>query len=250
MTGSGVRQQALTGITWDSSQLDFELLKPNPNALAFFSTQLPKFIWDAAALEGNAFEPAEVELALTGEFIAGRSIFDERQVGALKIAHDVLFQLVADERFSLTKTVSDSLHKFVAVHEALEVGHFRGQGLATPGGGTVAVGAETFHASAPGKRGVVLVEEHRSLLEYLREVDDPRERAIAYFCAATRRQFYWDGNRRTSRLMMMGELLSNGFGAISISGERRAEYNAHLTALYLTGDATTLMAFVLDNRPS
>lgn len=250
MTDSGGRQQALTGITWDSRQLDFELIKPNPTALARFSTQLPKYIWDAAALEGNSFESAEVEAALTGQFIAGRSIFDERQVGALKTAHDILFQLVADERFALTKTVSDSLHKLVAVHEALEVGHFRGQGLATPGGGTVAVGAETFHASAPGKRGVVLVEEHRSLLEYLAEVADPRERAIAYFCAATRRQFYWDGNRRTSRLMMMGELLTNGFDAISISGERRSEYNEHLTTMYLTGDASTLMAFLIDNRRS
>jgi hypothetical protein len=101
-------------------------------------------------LGDNSLPTVEVKIALTAQFIAGRSTFDERHAGALKTAHDALFRLVAGERFALTKTVSDDLHELITVHPALEVGHFRGQGIATPGSETVVVGAARIVRNAEG----------------------------------------------------------------------------------------------------
>ncbi|WP_160664983.1 Fic family protein [Pseudarthrobacter sp. ATCC 49987] len=69
-------------------------------------------------------------------------------------------------------------------------------------------------------------------LACLSAIEDPVERAVAYFCFGTRRQFYFDGNKRTSRLMMNGILMSSGHDAISIPFSRRLEFNLGLIVLY------------------
>lgn len=74
-------------------------------------------------------------------------------------------------------------------------------------------------------------------------------RAIAYFCAATRRQFYIDGNKRTAKLMMTGHLLRHGYDAISISARRQLEFNQLLAPMFDDGDATRMMQFIIDSRP-
>ena len=241
---------ALTGIDWDSSQLDFTLLKPStPDRVrARFRAQLPEFIWDAAALEGNPYTLPEVQTLLEGITVSGHKLDDQKQILALNDGYNRLDQMVLDGSFALDKITSDRLHGLVAVHEALDAGSFRGEG-ASGGGGLVSLGSHgTYQASAPGEGGETLCREHLELLDYLATIVDPRERAIAYFGAATRRQFYFDGNKRTARLMMTGELMSNGFDAISISANRRLEFNTFLTNLFVSRDATTLMRFIIDSR--
>ncbi|CAN5166522.1 hypothetical protein BH09ACT6_BH09ACT6_25150 [soil metagenome] len=127
--------------------------------------------------------------------------------------------------------------------------HFRGEGH-VGGGGLVGLGEfGEYQASEPGARGTNLLEENARLLAYLAELNDPREQAIIYFCAATRRQFYFDGNKRTARIMMTGHLMSHGFDAISISARRRLEFNEKLREMFDTGDATSLARFIVDCRP-
>lgn len=75
--------------------------------------------------------------------------------------------------------------------------------------------------------------------------EDPRERALVYNIAATRTQYYFDGNKRTARLMMAGELMSHGFGAVSIPNSRSLEFNVALDHLFQTDDATQLLAFTV-----
>ncbi len=241
-----------TGITWDSDAVEWSLLQRSSveRVRARFRASLPEYIWDAAALEGNPYTLPEVQTLLEGITVTGHRIADQDQILALNDGFNLVDELVGRGVFLLGKTTSDRVHAKVAVHEAIESGHFRGEGHAQ-GGGIVSVGElGTYRASAPGENGATLKREFRDLTGYLMEdIEDPREQALAYFCAATRRQFYFDGNKRTSKLMMEGHLLANGYDAISISATRQLEFNQILAPMFDRGDATEMMQFIIDSRP-
>lgn len=242
-----------TGITWDRSAVDWSLLERSTvdRVRSRFRASLPEYVWDAAALEGNPYTLPEVQTLLAGITVTGRRIADQDQILALNDGFNLIDELVDTSKFHLDKSTSDEIHSKVAVYEAIESGHFRGEGSAG-GGGHVSIGAlGTFHASEPGENGTNLKREFRHLTTYLLEdVKDPREQAIAYFCAATRRQFYFDGNKRTAKLMMAGHLMQNSYDAISISARRQLEFNQLLAPLFDTGEATEMMQFIIDSRPA
>lgn len=239
------------GFTWDSAAVPWHLMDDMevPRAVARFEGQLAGHVWDAAALEGNPYTLPEVQTLLEGVTVGGHRLADEQQVLALASSTRMLHDMVQDETFAAGKEISDKLHGVVAPHEAIEAGHFRGEGLVR-GGGTVNLGeAGTFHATQCEDGGVELRVEYVRGLAYLDALEDPVERAVAYFCFGTRHQFYFDGNKRTSRLMMNGILMSSGHDAISIPFNRRLEFNQALVTLYADADATPLMRFIIDCRP-
>ncbi|MBE4720506.1 cell filamentation protein Fic [Pseudarthrobacter sp. AB1] len=220
-----------------------------PRAVARFEAQLAGHVWDAAALEGNPYTLPEVQTLLEGVTVGGRRLEDEQQVLALASSTRLLHDLVRDGVFVPRKDISDRLHGVVAPHEAIEAGHFRGEG-SVRGGGTVNLGeAGTFYATGCEDGGEELRAEYSRGLAYLSALDNPVERAVAYFCFGTRHQFYFDGNKRTSRLMMNGILMSSGHDAISIPFSRRLEFNQGLISLYADANATPLMQFIIDCRP-
>jgi Fic family protein len=57
-------------------------------------------------------------------------------------------------------------------------------------------------------------------------------------------QFFWDGNKRSSRLMMNGILLSAGQDAISIPACERARFNEQMVTFYDSGEGTEMMRFL------
>jgi Fic family protein len=73
---------------------------------------------------------------------------------------------------------------------------------------------------------------------------DTRLAALIYFASATRSQFYFDGNKRTARMMASGMLLAQGYDALYIPFERRLEYNKCLDSLFTTNNGTDLMQFL------
>lgn len=248
---SADRQTKEVGFAWDSSAVrwhDMPFMEV-PRAVARFEAQIAGHVWDAAALEGNPFTLPEVKALLEGVTVGGNKLADEQQVLALAASARLLHDMVQDGTFETTKKVSDRLHGIVAPHEAIEAGHFRGEG-SVRGGGTVNLGeAGTFYATQCEDGGEELRDEYRRGLAYLASIANPVERAVAYFCFGSRHQFYFDGNKRTSRLMMNGILMSSGHDAISIPFDRRLEFNQGLVMLYADADATPLMQFIIDCRP-
>ena len=86
---------------------------------------------------------------------------------------------------------------------------------------------------APGRPEESLHEGYARMIDYLEnEIADPRVRALAYFAAASRWQFYFDGNKRTARLMMSGILMSQQFDVVSVPFRRRKEFNLASTRCF------------------
>ena len=238
-------QLAATGISWiwpDTSDIKQSGVERSRHR---FRGVLPELIWNAAALEGNNFTLPEVRTLLDGVTIGGQRTEDEQQILALSQAYSELDRMVGAGEFRLDRDTTNALHAIVARHEAVESGHFRGEGVAR-GGGTVSLASGgNVPGLEHGAGGELLIDRFDALHDYLSTLDDPRERALAYFAAATRSQFYFDGNKRTARLMMTGELMANGYEAVNIPFARRLEFNQYLDTLFMRDDATDLLVFLI-----
>lgn len=241
---------AVTGIVWDRSLVDVANMGGTGDvgrALARFRSRFPTMIWDAARLEGNAFTLPEVQTLLEGVTVEGKRLDDQKQILALNEGFNEVDQLVGDGAFALTKAVSDRIHSLIAVHEAIESGSFRGEGFARRGGNVQLSDGRIIDGRPHGEGGETLRVAYRDLLDYLSTVQDPRHRALIYAASVIRHQLYFDGNKRTAKLMASGELMSNGFDAISIPYTRLHEQNLALDKLFATDDATDLMILLADS---
>ncbi len=78
---------------------------------------------------------------------------------------------------------------------------------------------------------------------------DPFERATAFFLFGALQQFFFDGNKRTSRFMMNGVLMSHGIDAISVPAAKAQEFNEKMVRFYLSQDATEMMDFLAGCHP-
>lgn len=120
------------GFTWDAPGLtDGIETHAIERAVWRYRHSLPEFVWDAAVLEGNPFTFPEVQALMDGVTVGGRKLSDERQVANLAESARDLERLVESEEFRLDKPTSDGLHFLIARDEALESGHFRGEGSLT-----------------------------------------------------------------------------------------------------------------------
>ena len=77
-------------------------------------------------------------------------------------------------------------------------------------------------------------------------MSNPVEKGIVFYLFGALNQFFYGGNKRTSRLMMNGVLLSNGYDAISEPARQRLEYNEKMMRFYDTLDGAKMVSFLLD----
>jgi hypothetical protein len=143
------------------------------------------------------------------------------------------------------------LHRLVARNEALEWGVFRGEGEETRYTPDVALGEAGRHTPLPTLPGApelnrVFAAGTRALTE---QVSNAFERGCAFFLFGALQQFFFDGNKRTSRFMMNGVLMANGIDAISVPAQRAADFNEKMVRFYLSKDGSEMMAFLLECHP-
>lgn len=246
------RTHDLVGITWDWSGIDLDVIGGTGGhdgvrrALARFRANLPVIVWDAAKLEGSTFTLPEVQTLLDGVTVDGKRIEDQDLVLALRDAYNELHRRVAAGKFMPDKQTSDALHGLVARHEAIESGIFRGEGQVGGGGDVRLSTGGIVDGRAHGAGGALLLQAFADLTDYIDGYRDPRMRALIYAAAATRHQFYFDGNKRTAKLMASGILMSAGYDAISVPYVRLYEQNVALDKLFETDDATAYMNLLAD----
>ncbi|HTY48282.1 MAG TPA: hypothetical protein VMB48_01170 [Steroidobacteraceae bacterium] len=208
------------GFEWDRAAVPRDIPRASVERAVFrFHRMLPEYVWDAGVLEGNPFTFPEVKTLLEGVTVGGRKLSDQEQILNLAESSRRLLELVKNREFRLDKSTFCALHALVARDEAL------------PGAGRL---GEVF------SEGLRVLE---------RDVTNAYERATAFFLFGSLQQFFFDGNKRTSRFMMNGVLMSEGIDAVSIPAIRAAEFNARMVDFYTSRNGTGMMAFVLDCHP-
>jgi hypothetical protein len=213
------------GFQWDRDSIPREVPRASLERVVFrFRRMLPEYVWDAGVLEGNPFTFPEVKTLLEGVTVGGRKLSDQEQILNLAESSKYLVDLVKNREFKLEKSTFCSLHALVARKRFTPL------------------------ATEPG--AVRLNEVFTSGIRSLElNVSNPFERATAFFLFGSLQQFFFDGNKRTSRFMMNGILMAEGIDAVSIPAVRAAEFNSRMVDFYTSRDGTEMMGFVLDCHP-
>ena len=237
------------GFKWNRSKIPDSISTHSIERVSFrFHQMLSVFVWDASVLEGNPFTYPEVKTLLDGVTVGGRKISDQEQVLNLADSSKHLLAMVKANQFKLDKATFTDLHSLVARNEALEWGHFRGEGKEISFSPDVALGEHGRYTPLPTFKGapdlnLVFLQGVQELNE---QVDVPFEKALAFFLFGALQQFFFDGNKRTSRFMMNGILMSAGIDAISVPAAKVQEFNEKMVRFYLSKDATEMMEFMAD----
>jgi hypothetical protein len=240
------------GFQWDRDLIPRRLPVVSVERAMFrFHKMLPEYVWDAGVLEGNPFTFPEVKTLLEGVTVGGRKLSDQEQILNLAESSKHLLDLVKKREFKLDRPTFCSLNALVARGEALEWGHFRGEGGETQYTPDVALGERGRFTPVATEAGAARLKDvfDRGIRSLEREVSNSFERGIAFFLFGSLQQFFFDGNKRTSRFMMNGILMSQGIDAVSIPAVRAAQFNSHMVDFYIGRDATRMMSFVLDCHP-
>ncbi|MDR2507187.1 MAG: cell filamentation protein Fic [Candidatus Accumulibacter sp.] len=238
------------GFRWDRSALPASVPSYSIERVCFrFHKMLPEFVWDASVLEGNPFTFPEVKTLLDGVTVGGRKLSDQEQILNLAESSRRLLAMARGDQFSLSKPVFTELNGIVVRKEALEWGVFRGEGQETDYTPDVSLGEHGRHTPLPTLPGAPELNRVFGAGVTALQECEPFERATAFFLFGALQQFFFDGNKRTSRFMMNGVLMSHGIDAISVPASRAQEFNEKMVRFYLSKDATEMMAFLAGCHP-
>ncbi|MCY4128855.1 MAG: Fic family protein [Gammaproteobacteria bacterium] len=197
---------------------------------------LADLVHNMSSAEGNPITITEVVTLLDGITVGGHKVSDQNQVFRLDSAWTELFRLVESDQFELTKRIAIGLNELVATDEAPKVGAFRDDQVGIQGVEYI----PPHHAT--------LDRKFNEMLEDVNQRHTALERAVTCFTICARNQFFFDGNKRTSQLLMNSILLSNGQHVITIPAKDRNQYFYLLKKLYDSNDSRRLAQFLRDRQ--
>ena len=195
---------------------------------------LEEVVYDTVYLENNPFTFPEVKTLMDGITVGGHRLSDANQVLNQAASWRELLGQVEAGRFALDAANAKRLHALVAREEALTWGEFRNDRVSVAG--TDHQPPDHTELDAVFQRG----------LRALSSIADVHERSIATFLFGALNQFFFDGNKRTARLLMNGQLLQAGYDAITIPARRKEEFNRTMIGFYDSRDGTAMFAFLAD----
>ncbi|MDE0064572.1 MAG: Fic family protein [Gammaproteobacteria bacterium] len=195
---------------------------------------LEEVVYDTVYLENNPFTFPEVKTLMDGITVGGHRLSDANQVLNQAASWRELLSQVEASRFVLDAANVKRLHTLVAREEALTWGEFRND--------RVSVAGTDYQPPAHAELDAVFQRGLRTLSS----IADVHERSIATFLFGALNQFFFDGNKRTARLLMNGQLLQAGYDAITIPARRKEEFNRTMIGFYDSRDGTAMFAFLAD----
>ena len=190
------------------------------------------FVFHAAALEGNPMTFPEVQTLLDGITVGGRKVSDTEQVLNLNQSLSYVLQKIKSNDFELNKKTACAIQGLVARNEALMWGDFRDQKVFISG---------TDYEPPAAKDVESIFEIGRA---YLIHEPDPVLRAFLTFLWGSINQFFYDGNKRTSRLLCSGILMMAGFPPLMLLSKDQLIYNQTMKDFYDTQDATQALQWL------
>lgn len=192
------------------------------------------FIYNTSALEGNLMTYPEVETLLEGITVGGHKLSDEQQILNQNRSVNLLFDMLEKNVFELNKKTLLSLHAEVARDEALSWGVFRD--------GNVNIGGTDY--LPPSSQ--ILDQLFEEGIVQINGIEHPVLRGLAYFLFGARSQFFYDGNKRVSRLILNGIILSSGFPMLNIKAKDKLEFNKQMIRFYDTADYVGTLVYLRD----
>ena len=195
---------------------------------------LEEVVYDTVYLENNPLTFPEVKTLMDGVTVGGHRLSDANQVLNQAASWRELLSQVEAGRFTCNAANVKRLHALVAREEALTWGVFRNDRVSVAG----------TDYQPPGHTELDTV--FRRGLRALSSIADVHERSIATFLFGALNQFFFDGNKRTARLLMNGQLLQAGYEVITIPARRKEEFNRTMIGFYDSRDGTAMFGFLSD----
>lgn len=199
-----------------------------------------EFIWNSCKLEGSPFTLPQVKTILENNY--GDS-FDEEQVLDLRNALNFVIDSCSENSFRLDKAHLCRINELVTKNETLEPGLFRGEGLVSPSPAIVGLsGNSVAYGLEPGLDGSTVNRVFQEELSRVAKMTAPV--GLLYLASSlTRMQLFQNGNKRTSRLFLLGGLISTGWSPLMVPFSKQKSFNVCLHKLFTRNDATALMNF-------
>lgn len=207
--------------------------KPDRARALFMAEKMrPDFVYHTAALEGNPFTFPEVKTLIEGITVGGHKQSDAEQVLNLNQALTYVLGLVKAGTFRIDAATACAIQGIVARHEALKWGEFRD--------GTVFIAGTSYQPPKPADLPLVFAQGEAAI-----NVEaDPIFRAFLVFLWGSLNQFFYDGNKRTSRFLAIGTLLTAGYPPLLILAKDQLIYNQVMTRFYDSQDATEALEWL------
>ena len=194
---------------------------------------LPDVVFNMGNLENNPYTFPEVQTLLDGITVGGHRVSDEQQIFDLRNSWLYLFDLVQKNEFEISKEIFNNINYKVAVNEALVSGQFRDSQVRING-------TEYMPPKAEDLEDIYSNE----LSQIIERCESKTELAFEIFLFVALNQFFYDGNKRTGRLMANGILLSYGQGILNIKSKDKLEFNKLMVDFYNTLNADNICDFL------
>lgn len=197
---------------------------------------LAKRKWDENIYCGMKMENRAVTFPQTKTILEGVNVPSVQldDIQAILNMRDAWKYLLSTINEPVTLEYFCKLNEYIARNEALEWGKLR----------TGAVGISGTDYTPP----VPLEETVKAELESILTADTTAtEKALNVFAYGTRKQLFWDGNKRTSMTLANKILIMSGAGVLTVTDKNMEQFNELLLDYYNTGESKSLKAFLYDN---
>ena len=197
---------------------------------------LAKKKWDenvycGMQMENRAVTFPQTKTILEGVNVPGVQISDIQAILNMRDAWRFLIDTISEP---VTFEYLCTLNGYIARNEALEWGKLRT--------GTVAISGTDYLPPIPQE-----TDTRKELSDLLNADMTATEKALTVFCWGTRKQLFWDGNKRTSLTLANKILLQAGAGMLTISARNMEQFNEALLNYYNAADAEPLKVFLFEN---
>ena len=215
-------------------KIELPSVKPDKRRAIFKAKKmLPEYVFDTSQLENNPITFPEVKTLIDGITIGGHKVSDVEQILNIKNTWNMLLEAIKNNEFSVTKEMFNKVNGIIAREEAVEWGKFRD-------GAVSVAGTKVYKAPDFNELENIFDSEINLILGDF----NPVEQAIRLFLWGALNQFYWDGNKRTARIMANGILINSGLGVFNIKTCDILEFNTLMIEFYETRLADSIVKFL------
>lgn len=204
--------------------------------LAF--SQKVNFVYNTVALEGNTYTYAETETLLSGVTIGGHALKEEQEILNQKDAWVYTLEkaISLKDGSVITEDLIKDIHYRVGRETVVKPGQYRD--------GIVKIGGTNYQPPRTRAEIEFLVKNLLTDLDEL-QVNNYLKAFLLHFSIA-RIQPFFDGNKRTARLLMSYFLLANNYPILSVPVKLRKEYIDGMLNGYENLDVGEVVLFLED----